>query len=132
GNGGVAGYSTPALAAAASPGPCTTGTVTDSLTGSVATLVLSAYTGANNCTANDFSEEFTIAYFSASTTTHVDNFTIYSQMGTNHLQTNYVHLQLGTASPGTFAASVQVFIDYGQNGPPIGGISILELVLHHR
>lgn len=129
----VAGYSTPALAVAASPGGCSAGQdssapVIDSATGGVATLVLSAYTGADNCTMNNFAEEFTFAYFSAATTTHVDNFTIYSQVTGGAYQTNYVHLQLGTATSGPFGASIQVFVDYGTH--PVA-ISNLELVIHH-
>ncbi|HTP53356.1 MAG TPA: hypothetical protein VML94_00090 [Thermoplasmata archaeon] len=127
----VAGYDTPTLAVGASPGTCSPSTVTDGTTGGSVNLVLSAYTGGTNCTMYDFSEIFTVDYFSASTTTHVDNFTIYSQFGAGTVQTSYVHLQLGTASPGTFSASIQVVVDYGPMMPPTGGITNLELIIHH-
>jgi len=130
-SGAVAGYETPTLSVGMSPGACSAATVDDGTSGGSVNLVLSAYTDGTNCTAGDFAEVFTLDYTIASTTTHVDNFTIYSQFGAGAVQSNYVHLQLGTASPGAFSASIQVFVDYGTGMPPAGGIQNLDLIIHH-
>lgn len=133
----VAGFSTPVLAiaqtpngvAGCSPEQDTNSAVMDVTTGGVATLVLSAYDGGSNCTTGNFAVEFSFDYFLDPTTTHDLNFTIYSQVpGGQPFETNYGHMMLGPATSGSFGATVQVFVDYGQVNPI--NVENLELSIH--
>lgn len=130
----VPGYTSPALQTGMSPGGCSPaypGMVTDSTSGGTAVLVLSAWTAAANCSEYDFAEVFTFQYL-ATTSQHVDNFTIYTSIGANPVQTNFVHLELGpTSGSSLFGASIVVYVDYGAVMPPTGGVTNLELVISH-
>ncbi len=132
-NSAVPGWGSPTLQPSMTPSAvaaCTGPSVTDAVSGSVVNIVVSAFTGATNCTASDYAEEFTMGY-TATIATTTDNLTIYSQMGANPVQINYVHLILGTGVSGGFTATVNLYVDYGQVMPPMGGISVLELGISH-
>lgn len=130
-NVGVTGYTSAALSVAQTPDPtlaCSSGTVVDTTTGQTAVLTISAYSGATNCSSNDFAEEFVLGYVTTGSASQVDNFTVYTQLGAGAIQSNSAHLDIGGS--GTFTATVEVFVDYGHL-PPAAGITVLELVLHH-
>ena len=130
-NAPIAGYGAPTLEISAVPAgvvACSAATVIDASSGGTANLYLSAYTGASNCTAGNFAEEYIVDYNVAASAAHVDNFTIYSQAGAGAEQTNFGHIQLGG---GAFTASIQIYVCYGAVMPPNGGVTELELLIHH-
>ncbi|MFY9716512.1 MAG: hypothetical protein WAK40_01050 [Thermoplasmata archaeon] len=128
-NGGATGFSAPTLNIGSSPGACSASPVTDSVTAQNVNLVLSASSHATNCTSDDFAEVFTLDFVAPGFVSHTYNFTIYTEVGSEGVQTNYVHLMLGTGVSSTFTANVNVYVDYGQALWP-NEIADLSLAVH--
>jgi hypothetical protein len=130
GNIGANGYSTANLTISATPvgvTQCSAGPVTDPSLGSV-NLILSSTEG-GSCAAGNYAELFTLP-FSATISQQTNNFTIYSQVTGDPVQSNSVLLTVGPGGvPHPFLTEVNVYIDYGSAIPP-PGISVLDLIVH--
>jgi hypothetical protein len=126
---GVNGYSAPTLSVSQVPGGvsvCSSGPVTDAASAHTVVVVVSAYTGANNCSTLNFAEEFSLT-FSATIVTQSNNFTITTQVGAGAVQTNSITILLGTGASTAFTATVDLYVDYG--ALPVS-VSVLDLVIH--
>ncbi|MCI4368045.1 MAG: hypothetical protein L3K09_00560 [Thermoplasmata archaeon] len=131
GNSGVTGYTTPSLQVTTTPAAtttCTSSTQTVTSSGGTAQVILSSTTGGTVCTTGDFSEEFVFS-FAGTVATQTDTFTITTQVGAGTVQTNTGTVTVGTGTSSSFAATVDVFVDYGAVNPPAGGVSVLDVVI---
>ncbi|MCI4367927.1 MAG: hypothetical protein L3K08_09250 [Thermoplasmata archaeon] len=133
GNSGVNGYSAASIAVTTVPtavSVCTTGTKTIPLTGGSTNLVLSSTTGGSSCTAGDFSEEFTVP-FAAIIGTQTNTFTVITRVAGGASGVNQETVTLGLIGlPLPMTATVHIYVDYGSSSQPVGGIEVLDLLIH--
>lgn len=121
-------FAAPTVNVSYSPGPCAR-TLTDGTTGATASIVLSASGNTGTCTAGNFAEKFVFS-FSGTIATQAANLTVYTATGSNGTAMDFGTVTLGTGTLGAFTATVVVYVDYGQVGIPLGGIPVLEIVVH--
>jgi hypothetical protein len=132
GSGGANGYGAATIALSTVPGgvmACTSGTTTIPSTPGSATLVFSSVSGGTNCTAGDFSEQFTIS-FSATISLQTNTFAVTTATGGGVPGVNQEDVQVGTSgAPAPTVATVEIYIDYGSTVPPATGIALLDLAI---
>jgi outer membrane protein assembly factor BamA len=131
GNTGVNGYATPTLSPSAVPtgfSGCTTSGVIGSAVGGTTTLLLSATSGATNCTGGNFAEKFTFA-FSATIAAQTNTITVMTEVGSGPVQSNSATVTLGTGISSPFTQTVVVYVDYGAVAPPTSGITVLDAIV---